>query len=181
MGLSLPIIGALLGHSSPSTTARYAHLVDDVLKAATAAVGAQVIPIGGRAAMIARDWLRSITSRGATARSWRRRTPSCAAEAELWRERHAGLLAATDAAWGAPGGRPGVQRHARRRRREAARQQAVEEIPLAMGKTPGERLGLDITQPACAGLTRVGIRWQLREENRADISYVLATTANPCK
>jgi integrase len=45
MGLSLPIIGALLGHSSPSTTHRYAHLVDDVLRRATEQVGAQVIPL----------------------------------------------------------------------------------------------------------------------------------------
>jgi integrase len=34
-GLSLPIIGALLGHTVPSTTARYAHLFDDPLRAAT--------------------------------------------------------------------------------------------------------------------------------------------------
>ena len=34
-GLSLPIIGALLGHSQPQTTARYAHLLDDPLRAAT--------------------------------------------------------------------------------------------------------------------------------------------------
>jgi integrase len=34
-GLSLPIIGALLGHSQPSTTHRYAHLLDDPLRAAT--------------------------------------------------------------------------------------------------------------------------------------------------
>lgn len=33
--MSLPIIGALLGHSQPSTTARYAHLFDDPLRAAT--------------------------------------------------------------------------------------------------------------------------------------------------
>lgn len=38
-GLSLPIIGALLGHSQPTTTARYAHLLDDPLKEATAIVG----------------------------------------------------------------------------------------------------------------------------------------------
>jgi len=37
-GLSLPVIGALLGHSSPSTTARYAHLADAPLRAATGAV-----------------------------------------------------------------------------------------------------------------------------------------------
>jgi integrase len=34
-GLSLPVIGALLGHSTPTTTARYAHLFDDPLRAAT--------------------------------------------------------------------------------------------------------------------------------------------------
>jgi integrase len=34
-GLSLPVIGALLGHSTPVTTARYAHLFDDPLRAAT--------------------------------------------------------------------------------------------------------------------------------------------------
>jgi integrase len=39
-GLSLPIIGALLGHASPATTARYAHLMDDPLRAATERAGA---------------------------------------------------------------------------------------------------------------------------------------------
>jgi integrase len=34
-GLSLPIIGRLLGHTTPTTTARYAHLFDDPLRAAT--------------------------------------------------------------------------------------------------------------------------------------------------
>ena len=38
-GLSLPIIGALLGHSQPSTTARYAHLMDDPLRRATTLAG----------------------------------------------------------------------------------------------------------------------------------------------
>src|SRR5262249_13032946 len=33
-GLSLPVIGALLGHTTPTTTARYAHLFDDPLRAA---------------------------------------------------------------------------------------------------------------------------------------------------
>jgi integrase len=41
-GQSLPVIGALLGHSQPSTTARYAHLLDDPLRAATERVGAIV-------------------------------------------------------------------------------------------------------------------------------------------
>jgi integrase len=41
-GLSLPVIGALLGHTQPGTTARYAHLYDDPLRAATERVGAIV-------------------------------------------------------------------------------------------------------------------------------------------
>jgi integrase len=41
-GLSLPIIGALLGHTQAQTTARYAHLFDDPLRAATERVGAIV-------------------------------------------------------------------------------------------------------------------------------------------
>jgi integrase len=41
-GLSLPTIGALLGHTQPATTARYAHLFDDPLRAATERVGAIV-------------------------------------------------------------------------------------------------------------------------------------------
>jgi integrase len=38
-GLSLPIIGSLLGHSNQSTTQRYSHLLDDPLRAATERVG----------------------------------------------------------------------------------------------------------------------------------------------
>lgn len=34
-GLSLPVIGALLGHATPVTTHRYAHLFDDPLRVAT--------------------------------------------------------------------------------------------------------------------------------------------------
>ncbi|MEQ1955329.1 site-specific integrase [Mesorhizobium sp. CN2-181] len=45
-GLSLPIIGALLGHSQPATTARYSHLLDDPLRQATERVGAIVMPTG---------------------------------------------------------------------------------------------------------------------------------------
>jgi integrase len=41
-GLSLPIIGALLGHTQAGTTQRYAHLLDDPLRAATERVGAIV-------------------------------------------------------------------------------------------------------------------------------------------
>jgi site-specific recombinase XerD len=54
-GLSLPIIGALLGHTQPATTARYSHLYDDPLRAATERVGtlvagkpkAEIIDIAG--------------------------------------------------------------------------------------------------------------------------------------
>jgi integrase len=38
-GLSLPIIGALLGHTQAATTQRYAHLIDDALREATERVG----------------------------------------------------------------------------------------------------------------------------------------------
>jgi integrase len=41
-GLSLPIIGRLLGHTQAATTQRYAHLMDDPLRAATERVGALV-------------------------------------------------------------------------------------------------------------------------------------------
>lgn len=48
-GLSLPIIGALLGHTQPSTTQRYSHLMDDPLRAATERVGA-IVTGGGKGA-----------------------------------------------------------------------------------------------------------------------------------
>ncbi|MEO0625052.1 MAG: site-specific integrase [Pseudomonadota bacterium] len=41
-GKSLPIIGALLGHTQPATTRRYAHLADDPLRAAAAEIGEQI-------------------------------------------------------------------------------------------------------------------------------------------
>jgi len=41
-GFSLPLIGALLGHSSPATTARYSHLYDDPLRQAVERVGAVI-------------------------------------------------------------------------------------------------------------------------------------------
>ena len=45
-GLSLPVIGALLGHTQPSTTQRYSHLLDDPLRAATERVGVIVTSAG---------------------------------------------------------------------------------------------------------------------------------------
>jgi integrase len=56
-GLSLPIIGRLLGHTQARTTQRYAHLADDPLREAAAKIttviagagkpGAKVVPIKG--------------------------------------------------------------------------------------------------------------------------------------
>jgi integrase len=48
-GLSLPIIGALLGHTQASTTNRYAHLLEDPLRLATQSVGDIVMPTPGPA------------------------------------------------------------------------------------------------------------------------------------
>ena len=45
-GFSLPVIGALLGHSQPSTTARYSHLYDDTLRQATERAGAVIAQAG---------------------------------------------------------------------------------------------------------------------------------------
>ena len=41
-GMSLPIIGALLGHKESATTARYAHLSDDPLRSAATAIGTKI-------------------------------------------------------------------------------------------------------------------------------------------
>jgi integrase len=52
-GASLPLIGSLLGHSTPTTTARYAHLFDDPARRAAnrvaEAIGVGIVPLkGGR-------------------------------------------------------------------------------------------------------------------------------------
>ncbi len=44
-GLSLPMIGRLLGHKSPQTTARYAHLADDPLRRALDEMSAGLPPV----------------------------------------------------------------------------------------------------------------------------------------
>lgn len=44
-GLSLPILGALLGQASPATTARYAHLADDPRRRASDRVGDRIAEI----------------------------------------------------------------------------------------------------------------------------------------
>jgi integrase len=48
-GFDLPVIGKLLGHRSPATTKRYAHLVGGILKEATEAAGKRlaVVPKQG--------------------------------------------------------------------------------------------------------------------------------------
>ena len=41
-GISLPMIGKLLGHSQPATTARYAHLAADPIRAASNLIGSEI-------------------------------------------------------------------------------------------------------------------------------------------
>ena len=41
-GMGLPIIGKMLGHTQAATTSRYAHLADDPVKAAAAAVAGKI-------------------------------------------------------------------------------------------------------------------------------------------
>ena len=47
-GLSLPVLGALLGHRQAMTTARYAHLSADPLRAANEAVGSRIASLMNR-------------------------------------------------------------------------------------------------------------------------------------
>lgn len=49
-GIGLHVIGSLLGHSQPQTTARYAHLLDDPLRDATERAGAVIT--GGNSAEV---------------------------------------------------------------------------------------------------------------------------------
>jgi integrase len=46
--MGLPIIGKLLGHSQPSTTARYAHLGDDPLRRAAESIGTSIAALMDR-------------------------------------------------------------------------------------------------------------------------------------
>ena len=55
-GASLPIIGALLGHSDSATTQRYAHLHDDPLKTAAEVVGDKVSAMMGVLSVNAEDY-----------------------------------------------------------------------------------------------------------------------------
>jgi integrase len=49
-GASLPLVGAILGHSNPTTTARYSHLYDDPVREAIDRLGA--IVTGGKGAEV---------------------------------------------------------------------------------------------------------------------------------
>jgi integrase len=51
-GLSLPIIGRLLGHTQSRTTQRYAHLADDALREAAARIGAVIAGNSGGADIV---------------------------------------------------------------------------------------------------------------------------------
>jgi integrase len=53
-GLSLPIIGRLLGHTQARTTQRYAHLADDPLREATEKIGAVIAGAGKGGADVVR-------------------------------------------------------------------------------------------------------------------------------
>lgn len=46
-GLSLPVIGALLGHTQPNTTARYSHLFDEPLREAAERVSSALMGLSG--------------------------------------------------------------------------------------------------------------------------------------
>jgi integrase len=66
-GASLPLIGALLGHSNPTTTHRYAHLFDDPQRAAVERVGAVITAAGKDAkqpAQFKSSYVASPTKRG---------------------------------------------------------------------------------------------------------------------
>jgi integrase len=48
-GMSLPMIGKLLGHTQPATTARYAHLAADPIRAASNLIGTEIsAAMGGK-------------------------------------------------------------------------------------------------------------------------------------
>jgi integrase len=46
-GLGLPLLGGLLGHTQPATTARYAHLANDPLKTANELIGTRLSELLG--------------------------------------------------------------------------------------------------------------------------------------
>jgi integrase len=69
VGTSLPMIGKLLGHTQPVTTARYAHLAADPIRAAANAIGSEIT-----AAMTGRKRVRRRLSVPANGQRQHRRT-----------------------------------------------------------------------------------------------------------
>ena len=57
-GLGLPIVGKLLGHASPATTARYAHIDNDPLRRASERIGSTIFAALGEATTKGADVLR---------------------------------------------------------------------------------------------------------------------------
>ena len=53
-GMSLPMIGKLLGHTQTATTARYAHLADNPLKEANDAIGNRLQGLMGQSKNVIR-------------------------------------------------------------------------------------------------------------------------------
>jgi integrase len=45
LGMSLPMIGKLLGHAQPPTTARYAHLASDPVRTASDQIGTEIMAV----------------------------------------------------------------------------------------------------------------------------------------
>ena len=70
-GFSLPTIGALLGHSNPATTHRYAHLLDDPLREAVNRLGSGIMA-GLVAKQPAKGKRRPLKVVGGGGRSWGR-------------------------------------------------------------------------------------------------------------
>jgi integrase len=72
-GLGLPVVGKLLGHSQPKTTARYAHLETDVAKRAAETIGERLLSaMEGRTTAKASEPVKPSRPRAVAAR--RRRT-----------------------------------------------------------------------------------------------------------
>jgi integrase len=50
--LGLPLVGRLLGHTRPQTTAKYAHIADDPLKEAADKIGNAIVGTGAGGAVV---------------------------------------------------------------------------------------------------------------------------------
>lgn len=62
-GQSLPIIGALLGHTQAATTQRYAHLAPDPLRHASEAIGKRLVAAMSRSRQRQRSVARHLAAR----------------------------------------------------------------------------------------------------------------------